>query len=401
MSERQPFRPALVIGLITAGLISFAAFILLLGWGGGGGQEGGSEVEAPPQSAVGFKGLMEFTAKFVPVATVRREAEIDSYDLLVVPVRLSDGREDVEELLRRRKGRPTVVILPKWAVVRDSQRRGWVRALGPWRGGLADNLLGEQRDIVTLPATKPIPQTAAAYGPLEGIAIPVPRQPQLMKGARVEMLAGLIGEGALVARLGREPHYVVSDPDLFNNHGLRRPQAARAAVEMLTYLANDPEGRILFATGGAGVVAQPPRRNLLRSMFEPPFLPMTLALLVAALLAGLYGVGRFGPARRPARAIAFGKAALVENSAALVRLAGREVRLGGAYAELVRDEAARAGAAPPHLQGEALEAYLDRFSKPGEPSFRSLAWEVRQARDRPTFLAAARALFAWKKDMIR
>jgi MoxR-like ATPase len=34
----------------------------------------------------------------------------------------------------------------------------------------------------------------------------------------------------------------------------------------------------------------------------------------------------------------------------------------------MRDEAARAGAAPPHLQGEALEAYLDRFSKTGEPS---------------------------------
>jgi hypothetical protein len=136
-------------------------------------------------------------------------------------------------------------------------------------------------------------------------------------------------------------------------------------------------------------------------MFEPPFLAMTLALLVAAFLAGLYGVSRFGPVRRPERAIAFGKAALVENSAALVRLAGREVRLGGAYADLVRDEAARAGAAPPHLQGEALEVYLDRFSKPGEPVFQQLAWDVREAPDRAMLLTAARALFAWKKDMIR
>jgi hypothetical protein len=101
------------------------------------------------------------------------------------------------------------------------------------------------------------------------------------------------------------------------------------------------------------------------------------------------------------RAIQFGKAALVENSAALVRQAGREVRLGAAYADLVRDEAARAGAAPPNLQGEALEAYLDRFSRPGEPPFRPLADAVREAQDRPSLLAAARALFAWKKDMIR
>ena len=136
-------------------------------------------------------------------------------------------------------------------------------------------------------------------------------------------------------------------------------------------------------------------------MFEPPFLAMTVALLVAALLAGLYGVGRFGPARRPVRAIPFGKAALVENSAGLVRQAGREVRLGGTYADLVRDEAARAGAAPSHLQGEALEAYLDRFAKPGETPFRPLAAAVRDAGDRAGLLAAARALFAWKKDMIR
>jgi hypothetical protein len=127
---------------------------------------------------------------------------------------------------------------------------------------------------------------------------------------------------------------------------------------MLARMMPDEDSAILFDTGDA--LQAPPSRNLLRAMFEPPFLAMTLALLVRPLLAGLYGVGRFGPARRPVRAIPFGKAALVENSAGLVRLAGREVRLGAAYADLVRDEAARAGAAPPHLQGEALEAYLDR-----------------------------------------
>ena len=32
--ETSPFRPALVIGLIVAGLVSFAAFVMLLSWGG-------------------------------------------------------------------------------------------------------------------------------------------------------------------------------------------------------------------------------------------------------------------------------------------------------------------------------------------------------------------------------
>ncbi len=66
-----------------------------------------------------------------------------------------------------------------------------------------------------------------------------------------------------------------------------------------------------------------------------------------------------------------------------------------------RDEAARAGAAPPTLRDAELEAYLDRFTRPGQPSFSTLAHAVRTARDRGELLASARALFAWKKDMIR
>jgi hypothetical protein len=291
-----------------------------------------------------------------------------------------------------------LLILPKWAVVRDPDQRRWVRALGPWETGAADWLMGEGFNVEQLSA-RPGITSAEGVGLLEDIEVALPQSAQVIHGDAVETLIGIPGEGALVAQLGYQPHYVVADPDLLNNHGIRRPEAARAAIEMLARMLPDEESGIAFDTGGA--LQPPPRRNLLRAMFEPPFLAMTLALLVAALLAGLYGAGRFGPARRPVRAIPFGKAALVENSAGLVRLAGREVRLGAAYADLVRDEAARTGAAPPHLQGEALEAYLDRFSKPGEPFFRQLAWDVRAARDRPSLLAAARALFAWKKDMIR
>ena len=214
------------------------------------------------------------------------------------------------------------------------------------------------------------------------------------------MLVGIPGRGALVAQLGQQPHYVVADPDLLNNHGLRSPETAAAALDLLGGLRPPERDDINFATSVRGPEA-PAGRNLVRSMFEPPFLAMTIALIFTALLAGLYGAFRFGPARRPERAIPLGKAALVENSAGLVRLAGREVRLGGGYADVIRDEAARAGAAPPHLQGEALEAYLDRFTRPGAPTFRQLAWDVRAAQNKGELIQAARALFRWKKDMIR
>ncbi len=48
-------------------------------------------------------------------------------------------------------------------------------------------------------------------------------------------------------------------------------------------------------------------------------------------------------ALRPERAIAFGKAALVENSAALIRKAGRETQLAPRYVDTMRERAAAFG----------------------------------------------------------
>jgi hypothetical protein len=395
MSEPSPFRPTLVIGLVTAGLISFAAFIVLLGWGGDGGLNSG-RATARSAAAIGFKGLVDLADNFFATEVVRDEEALDTYDLLVVPLDANATPENVEQLLRRRSGQATLLILPKWVVVPDPERRGWVRSLGPGAGFGAGQLLGEDYEVAQISSA----QAAAldSFDLLEDIRVTLPRFPQTIEGESLSMLVGVPGSGAMVAQLGDQPHYVVADPDLLNNHGLSNPDTASAAIEILARLMPDPDGTIHFDTtlGGAGG-----GRNMLRSMFEPPFLAMTLALVVAALLAGIHGAARFGPARRAQRAIPFGKAALVENSAGLVRLARREVRLGGGYADVIRDDAGRASAAPANLQGEALEAYLDRFSKAGEPQFSALAHEVRNAQDRGQLIAAARALFRWKKDMIR
>jgi hypothetical protein len=400
VSERVVFRPAMVIGLITAGLISFAAFIALLGWGEPEEESGGPGTGAvPTASAVGFRGIMSLASRFMPARAVANDADFHSYDLLVVPLRTGDSAQDVADLLARRPHQPTLLILPKWSVTRDPQQPRWVRAYGPLPPYAVTGLLGPGLDVGRMTSHTRVVR-AQSYGIAEGIEPPLPSAPQVLLGARARTLIGVPGEGALVAQLGSRPHYVVADPDLLNNHGLRSPETAAAGLDLLDALRPHEGSAVLFATSVTGPEA-PAGRNLIRAMFEPPFLAMTIALIVAALLAGLHGAFRFGPARRPARAIPFGKAALVENSAGLVRLAGREVRLGGGYADLVRDDAARTGGAPPHLQGEALEAYLDRFTRPGERPFRQLAWELRAAQNKGELIAAARALFRWKKDMIR
>jgi hypothetical protein len=202
----------------------------------------------------------------------------------------------------------------------------------------------------------------------------------------------------MLAQIGDGPLYVLADPDLMNNHGLKDRATALAAVQILGRLNSTDSQSIIFDLTLNGFGKSP---SVLKLPFEPPFLALSLALFIAVLLAGLHGAFRFGPEAREERAIAFGKLALVDNSAGLIQLAHREHRTGGAYVDLVRDSAAQASGAPPSLRGEALDDYLDRLSEQDGVSFTSLAESLRQASDRFQLLSAARALFQWKKDYIR
>jgi hypothetical protein len=137
-------------------------------------------------------------------------------------------------------------------------------------------------------------------------------------------------------------------------------------------------------------------RNLLRLMFEPPFLAFTLALLVAAILTGLHAVVRFGPPVTEGRAIPFGKRALADNAALLISRAGREDRLGDRYVSVVRDAAGSALGAHA-LAPDDLERWLGNL--PG--GFTDLAYAARNAPDAASMRDAAAALYQWKKDVTR
>jgi hypothetical protein len=257
------------------------------------------------------------------------------------------------------------------------------------------------RPVPVRPRTEPKPEDAEPDDPdkptFDSIAPPIlTPNPDVGNNAAH---SGPVSAPALVAQLGNRPHYVVADPDLLNNQALRDPARARAAVELLDRLNATGDTAVGFdlTMNGYGSCES---GSVLRMAFEPPFLAMTLALFVAALLAGLHGAFRFGPARREQRAIAFGKAALVENSAGLIRLAEREAHLGGAYADVMRGELARAAAAPGHLQGEALDRYLNRLAREG-PTFSELAADLATARSRSTLMAAARRLWDWRKTVLR
>ena len=260
------------------------------------------------------------------------------------------------------------------------------RAIAPGAGQMAARSLGGVAVSITENARNGR-TWAEGEDILTGFRMPVPASPQTISGDEVTPLVRVPGatagkgSGALIAQLGAQPHYVLADPDLVNNHGLADAQTAQAALALIERLnSTDAEG-VDFDLSVNGIGADT-SKSLLRLAFEPPFMAMTLALVIAALLAGLHGAFRFGPVRREERAIAFGKAALVENSAGLIRQAEREAALGGAYADVVRQEVARTTGAPPWLQEGELDQYLNKLGRADEASFSELAAELHMAGDR-------------------
>jgi hypothetical protein len=403
MNQESPFNPRLVFGLIAAGLIAFVALVLLLAFGGNSSDSGrgGGRANALAVSAVGFKGLVDLVGEYHETYTIQELGDLGIEDLVIVALEPQSRPGDLKRLLDQRHGKATMIILPKWETIADPRRSRWVRALSPTAAAALERIDDQMVQVAI--AQRPDPRRrAGGQDILAGVEMPIPDAPQVIAGAGLTPLVTLPGGGALVARMGDQPHYIVADPDLLNNHGLANREAAEAALALIDALnATDAEGVAFDLTVnglGAGRSARP---SLLRTAFEPPFLVMTLALAAAALLAGLHGAVRFGQPKREERAIALGKAALVENSAGLIRLARREARLGAAYAEVVRHEAARTASAPNGQTGAQLDAYLDRLTKADRPTFSALAARLASARDRHELVAAARALFSWKKDIIR
>jgi len=138
-------------------------------------------------------------------------------------------------------------------------------------------------------------------------------------------------------------------------------------------------------------------RSPLLLAFDAPFLGVTLTIFATLLLAAIQALTRFGASRLPQRALAFGKAALVDNSAALIRKAGREARLGPRFADVVRDRAVALFRLPTTLSPELLDGRLDALD--ARRSFTSLATAASQAYTRDELLGAAISLHHWLEEV--
>jgi hypothetical protein len=385
------FRPATILLVVAIGILAFAAMLVLGAYAPDlrSGRNGGAH--ALSNAATGFSGIVRLArATGRNPLILRNEQLLDTEDLVVLTP--ETGFKDMTEALARRRGKVTLVVLPKWRTAPDPEHSGWVlveglkpnwdpeRTLAPGRSLNIERHRGGGSALETVPAHAPAELRLVAPGPLQTVAGPGLKPIVRDRAGR-----------AVLVQVGEEPLYLLADPDLLSNRGMADRRQAAGALAMLDFLNSTGAKSITFdvTLNGLGQTRSP-----LRLLFDPPFLAATLAIAAALLLAGLQAIARFGRPRRPERAIAFGKAALIDNAASLVRQARREAALGGRYAEMIREKAVAVFAVPAKLRDDAIVDYLDRLE--GRPRFSALASAAEQAKGRDQLLAAAQALHRWQ-----
>lgn len=399
------FNPRLIAAVVVIGIVAFIALWALIALGPqiGKGNDGGGH--ALSKAAPGYAGIIDLVERAGASVEVRRKTgpyRYDEYEPLIVLTPTHRTRpEEIAGLIAGAGGSAVLVVLPKWEAGRipgTDTKPGWVSAGYPMTP--PDKLLpADSFGTVDIRAGKA--KAGRVVAALAGRTIPLalPGNVQTISGDGLEVMVAGPGGGAVLARALEHDFYVLADPDLINNFAFASRDGARSAAMLLDAVAEDAEADglafdvTLNGLGGG--------RSLLRFAFVPPFIGITLCLIAAGLFALWQAWARFGPALKPSRAIPVSKAALIANSADLIKQAGRELEGAGSYVASLRAAIARRLHAPAGLDAAATDSWIDRHLPPGGNLFSALARRLPLARNNHEFLADAQALHDIRKDLIR
>ena len=389
-----PFNARTMLVITAIGALAFIAMLVLGAYAPDlrTGRNGGSH--ALSNAATGFSGIVRLARETDRNPTiVRVVADLRSENLAVITP--ADATANLTKILAIRGARPTLIILPKWRTAADETHPGWVRVLGLAFPQSPEGVLAPDF-MLKVARAKGRGEALVNKDPVMSpdVQFRAPAVIQTTSGSGVRPMITTPQGGIVLGSLGTRNLYVLSDPDLLNNHGIGSQAQARAALALLDTLNSTGADGVLFDVTANGLGRS---RSPLKLAFDAPFLGVTLIIFAAMLLAAWQATVRFGPARHSERAIAFGKAALVDNSAALVRKAGREARFGARYVDVIRNRAIALFRLPPALDEAQLAARLETLNP--RRSFVSAANAATGAQTRDELLHAAQSLNQWLKEV--
>ncbi len=401
----SPFNGRVMLLVVGAAIFSFVGYLLLAAYAPEMRSGSDGRGHAYSNSAIGFSGIIKLREALSRSPNIVRDAKgLENERLVVVTPEFTSDPDALAKLVADRDTRPTLIVLPKRSTLPNPVKKGWVFGREIARPSDVGDVIAKVAGVmVRQHRTEAEEIYSSDWAP----------DVRFAKGAVVQTIEGDMIEAYITDDEGRillggirraktgddedddyTPVYILSDPDVLNNLGMGNPQMAYAASGILDGLSTDKTQEVEFDVTLNGFEAT---RGLLKLAFEPPFLALSLCLFVAALMALANGLMRFGPPLREARAVAPGKGALVSNTADLLRLAGLEAEIGGRYAALTRDAAAHALGLPAGMSADIVRERLDRVTRAGPP-FSALAASADNATTSDEMLAAARALYHWRKE---
>jgi len=390
------FNPRAMILVTVVGVLAFIAMLVLGAYAPDlrSGRNGGAH--ALSNAATGFSGLVRLAeATGRNPVIVRSEDQLKGEDLAVITP--DHGWTDLGKMMRWRGPRATLLVLPKWDTSPDQAKTGWVRVSGLLPAGdpartlypaVPLTIVRERGDRTEL--------RTVSFGAPSDLRFLAPAVVQTMSGKQLEPMITDAAGRIVLAKVKQQQLYILADPDLINNHGMGDERQAKAALALLDYLNTTGAKSVLFDVTANGLGRS---QSPLKLAFDPPFLAVTLTIFAAMLLAAWQAFVRFGPVRRRERAIAFGKAALVDNSAALIRKAHRETSLGGRYVDVICDRAINLFRLPGTLDAKELSARMEALNP--DRSFASAAGLARAARSCDELVRAAQSLNQWLEEIQR
>ncbi|CAN5174541.1 hypothetical protein BH10PSE3_BH10PSE3_35790 [soil metagenome] len=419
--EKLLFSPKVVLGMILAGVFAFSAFVVLSTYAPDLQSGDNGKAHALSKSAVGYGGMVQLLrAMGEPVLVSRRDLSREQEPALIIFAPDANVSRATYAKAAQLTSR-TLVVLPKWSGKLDARHPGWVgelKAIPPNDQAEFLKAVGIPKATTTVAkGAAPLRLTGAAGGPMEGLVLdtgPI-KNPQSLSGPGLAPVLTDAQGRIILARRTPTDTYYLADPDLINTMGLKDIRTARGGTRMLQALRDnavdggrayrEQRGRtIAFDVTLNGFARS---RSVLKLAFEAPFVGATLCLVAAAVLMGLHAAARFRAVRRGERVLALGKDALIDNSAGLIRMAGREPAMAPRYAELQRAAAIRAlggetrGGA--RLEGQALTDFLDRQGERfgAADSVSSLDEQTKTVRSLGDLMKVAGKWYQWRLEMTR
>jgi hypothetical protein len=433
ISGSNPFARGTVLLMVAIGFAAFIALLYALGAGGALRSGNNGAAHGASVSSIGYSALGRLLEKTgTTVSYGRSPNALQQQDLLIITPEISADPEDLAALVNQRAFiGPTIIILPKWqATPEQGFKTGWVRLESPFVAMQAPQVLsrlvtartrleGLDNAFIPIPFIQPEKPEDRGAMMKQALKSRVTISGDRLKTVLADNATGraqvvVIDDGGWYPSLdpsattnpqanpgvqqGRYPVVIVADADLMNNMGLANRDIARQALQIIDAAWSGGGQNVVFDLTQNGLGTS---ENLLSVAFRPPFVGAVVSLALAAVAFAWMAFCRFGPALAEAQPFGFGKTALVKGSAGLVRRLGRDHLVAAAYADLMRDRAARALGLPLGLATQQIDERLDKASPDAEGrTYETLSAQLRAARDRPGILSAARALYAWKKERV-